>query len=178
MRSLQAGRLQSLGLFWNCCATLQASGCSRRRVAHGDLAMFSIGSHCCSSFQGRLSGWSRSDQHPQTILEGSREDIVATEGFPRRVSRGTKSYQKPPYPLGVDRITVVALLLLVFPNNRPSVQRTNAANPPVTHPVFLEVPKSPNGQTLYNEKGEAVARCGKEGRDISCLQHGARCDPG
>ena len=32
-----------------------------------------------------------------------------------------------------------------------------------THPVFVEVPKGPNGLTLYNAKGEIVAKCGKKG---------------
>jgi len=58
--------------------------------------------------------------------------------------------------------TVVAVLLLASTNNLPSIQNTNAANPSITHPVFVEAPKSPNGLTLYNEKGEVVARCGKK----------------
>ena len=31
-----------------------------------------------------------------------------------------------------------------------------------THPMFVEVPKGPNGLTLYNAKGEIVAKCGKK----------------
>ena len=37
-----------------------------------------------------------------------------------------------------------------------------AANSTITHPAFVDVPKSPNGLTLYNQKGEVVARCGKK----------------
>jgi hypothetical protein len=59
-------------------------------------------------------------------------------------------------------ITVVAFLLLASTNNLPSVRNTNAVQPSITHPVFIEAPKSPNGLTLYNEKGEVVARCGKK----------------
>jgi len=59
-------------------------------------------------------------------------------------------------------LTVLASVLLATPNNSPSVHHANAANPSVTHLVFIEVPKSPNGLTLYNEKGEVVARCGKK----------------
>jgi hypothetical protein len=59
-------------------------------------------------------------------------------------------------------IMVVAFLLLASTNNLPSVQNTNAANPSITHPLFVEARKSPNGLTLYNEKGEVVARCGKK----------------
>jgi hypothetical protein len=31
-----------------------------------------------------------------------------------------------------------------------------------TQPVFAEIPKSPNGLTLYNAKGEIVAKCEKK----------------
>lgn len=31
-----------------------------------------------------------------------------------------------------------------------------------THPVFVEVPKNPDSLTLYNAKGEIVAKCGKK----------------
>lgn len=71
-------------------------------------------------------------------------------------------------------ITVAALLLLMFGNNLPSVHKTNAANPPITHPVFLEAPKRPNGLTLYNEKGELVARCGKKDETF----HDCNMEPG
>ena len=56
---------------------------------------------------------------------------------------------------------IVAVWLLAFATNLPSVQNAKAASSSVTHPVFVDTPKSPNGLTLYNEKGEVVARCGK-----------------
>jgi hypothetical protein len=33
---------------------------------------------------------------------------------------------------------------------------------PVLRPQFQDVPKGPNGLTLYDEKGEVVARCDRE----------------
>ena len=59
-------------------------------------------------------------------------------------------------------ITLVAFFLFGSTTNLPSGQNTNAANSTITHPAFVDVPKSPNGLTLYNEKGEVVARCGKK----------------
>ena len=56
-------------------------------------------------------------------------------------------------------ITVAAFLLLVSTAKLPSVQTTDTENSSVTHPVFFHIPKDPNGLTLYNEKGEVVARC-------------------
>lgn len=37
----------------------------------------------------------------------------------------------------------------------------------VTHPSFVEAPKSPDSLTLYNAKGEVVAKCGKKGDQFS-----------
>lgn len=71
-------------------------------------------------------------------------------------------------------ITVVAVLMLAFTNNLPAAQKTNAADPPITHPVFLEAPKSPNGLTLYNEKGEMIARCRKKDETF----HDCNMEPG
>jgi hypothetical protein len=54
-------------------------------------------------------------------------------------------------------ITLVGFLLFASTTNVSSVQIGNARNSLVTHPVFAEAPKYPNGLTLYNEKGEVVA---------------------
>jgi hypothetical protein len=54
--------------------------------------------------------------------------------------------------------TIFALALLAAAANLPPVQvarPTNAA----TQPVFVDLPKDPGGLTLYNPKGEVVARC-------------------
>lgn len=59
-------------------------------------------------------------------------------------------------------ITLLAYFLLASTANQPAVQNTKAANSSVIHPVFADPPKGPNGLTLYNEKGEVVARCGKK----------------
>ena len=59
-------------------------------------------------------------------------------------------------------ITLVAFFLLASTTNLPSAQNTKAANSSVTHPVFADPANGPNGLTLYNEKGEVVARCGKK----------------
>jgi hypothetical protein len=59
-------------------------------------------------------------------------------------------------------ITLVAFFLLGSTTNLPWAPNTNAANSTITHPAFVDVPKSPNGLTLYNQKGEVVARCGKK----------------
>jgi hypothetical protein len=59
-------------------------------------------------------------------------------------------------------ITLVAFVLLASTANVPPVQNIEAANSSITHPALVDVPKGPNGLTLYNEKGEVVARCGKK----------------
>jgi hypothetical protein len=71
-------------------------------------------------------------------------------------------------------ITVLTFVLLMSTANLPSVQTTKAANSSSTHPVFVDVPKSRNGLTLYNEKGEIVARCRKKDRSF----HGCKMEPG
>ena len=59
-------------------------------------------------------------------------------------------------------ITLVGFLLFASTTNLSSVQIGNARTSSVTHPVFAEAPKDPNDLTLYNEKGEVVARCEKK----------------
>lgn len=59
-------------------------------------------------------------------------------------------------------ITLLAYFLLASSANQSAVQNAKAANSSVLHPVFADQPKGPNGLTLYNEKGEVVARCGKK----------------
>ena len=55
-----------------------------------------------------------------------------------------------------------ALILLASTTSGSVVQTAKAVNTPVVEPVFVDVPKGPNGLTLYNPKGEVVARCGKK----------------
>jgi hypothetical protein len=60
--------------------------------------------------------------------------------------------------------TLFALGLVAFAANLPSVLVLQPAKASITHPVFLSVPKSTDdgGLTLYNPKGEIVARCDKK----------------
>lgn len=58
--------------------------------------------------------------------------------------------------------TLVAVLLFAATSNGPSVHASNFAEPPATQPALVEIPKVPNGLTLYNEKGERVAQCDKK----------------
>ena len=59
---------------------------------------------------------------------------------------------------GVNVHTLVAICLLAATANGPSVHTINLAEPPVTQPALVKIPKGPNSLTLYNEKGESVAR--------------------
>lgn len=54
------------------------------------------------------------------------------------------------------------LLVLATLTSGSAVDTAKAVNPHANQPAFLEVPKGPNGLTLYNAKGEVVARCGKK----------------
>ena len=60
-------------------------------------------------------------------------------------------------------IALAAFVLLTSTANAPPLQNTETANSSITRPRFIEVPKDSNGLTLYNEKGEVVARCVKKG---------------
>ena len=71
-------------------------------------------------------------------------------------------------------ITLIAFVLLASTTNLPSVQNTKTANSSSTRPTFVEVPKSPNGLTLYNERGEVVARCRKKNESF----HDCRMESG
>ena len=57
--------------------------------------------------------------------------------------------------------SLFAFILLASATGGSAVQNLQPLAHPVTSPVFLEVPKGPNGLTLYNSKGEIVAKCGK-----------------
>lgn len=58
--------------------------------------------------------------------------------------------------------SVLALVLLVSTTNVALSQTAKATDSSITQPVFRDVAKEPRGLTLYNEKGEVVARCGKK----------------
>jgi hypothetical protein len=72
-------------------------------------------------------------------------------------------------------ITLLAFFLSASTPNLPPVLNTNpAANSSITHPAFVDVPKSPNGLTLYNQNGEVVARCRKKDEAF----HDCKMEPG
>lgn len=58
-------------------------------------------------------------------------------------------------------IALPALILLAAVSADVSVQNAKPSMTPVTKPALVEVPKGPNGLTLYNASGEVVARCDK-----------------
>ena len=60
-------------------------------------------------------------------------------------------------------------VLLALTATLPAVQTTNVANSSSAHPVFVDTPKGP-GLTLYNEKGEVVARCGRKNDSFQCCK--------
>ena len=58
--------------------------------------------------------------------------------------------------------TLVAICLLAATSNGPYIHAINLAEPAVSHPALVKIPKGPNSLTLYNEKGERVAQCEKK----------------
>ena len=56
----------------------------------------------------------------------------------------------------------LTVVLVASLSGGSTVQTAKAVNTPKADPVFLEVPKPPQGLTLYNAKGEVVARCGRK----------------
>jgi hypothetical protein len=57
--------------------------------------------------------------------------------------------------------TLLAFIVLASVTNASPVPPVKAASP-IAQPVFLSVPKPPEGLTLYNPNGEVIARCGKK----------------
>jgi len=55
-----------------------------------------------------------------------------------------------------------AFILLAAVSGDPSVERVKPPMPPVTKPALVEKPQNPNGLTLYNASGDAVAKCDKK----------------
>lgn len=58
--------------------------------------------------------------------------------------------------------SIFAFIVLASIHNGSAIQEAKAINPPAAPPAFLSVPKPPDGLTLYNAKGEVVARCGRK----------------
>ena len=55
-----------------------------------------------------------------------------------------------------------AFILLAAVSTGPALEHVKTDTTPVTRPGLVEIPKDPNSLTLYNEKGEIVARCDKK----------------
>jgi len=55
-----------------------------------------------------------------------------------------------------------AFILLAAVSANASVEHAKPHTNPVTKPALVEVPKGPNGLTLYNASGDAVAKCDKK----------------
>jgi hypothetical protein len=62
---------------------------------------------------------------------------------------------------------LVAAQALVLCGAHASVPVMKPLLPVVAEPVFLELPMGDGGLTLYNAKGETVARCDRKGNGFS-----------
>ena len=63
--------------------------------------------------------------------------------------------------------TLLAFVVFASLTNESALQTAQAVNPPKTDPVFLAVPKPPEGLTLYDAQGEVIARCGRKDDSFS-----------
>jgi hypothetical protein len=54
-----------------------------------------------------------------------------------------------------------AFILMAAVSTGTAVENAKTIATPALEPAFKDVPKGPNGLTLYNAKGEVVARCDK-----------------
>ena len=63
--------------------------------------------------------------------------------------------------------TLLAFVVLASLTNGSAVQTAKVVDRPKTEPVFLAVPKPPEGLTLYNAQGDVVARCGRRDDSFS-----------
>jgi len=57
--------------------------------------------------------------------------------------------------------SLLAFVVLASVTNGSAAQTAKAVNQP-SGPIFLSVPKPPEGLTLYNATGDVVARCGRK----------------
>jgi hypothetical protein len=55
-----------------------------------------------------------------------------------------------------------ALIILAAVTTAPIAENARPNANPVTSPALVEIPKGPDNLTLYNAKGEVVARCEKK----------------
>ena len=57
----------------------------------------------------------------------------------------------------------LGFILLAAIANAPDIQPAHLASTNITRPALVEMPHVPNRLTLYNTKGEIVARCKRRG---------------
>ena len=55
-----------------------------------------------------------------------------------------------------------AFILLAAAVSTPATEYVKPVSTPVMKPALIDIPKGPNGLTLYNAKGEVVARCDRK----------------
>lgn len=55
-----------------------------------------------------------------------------------------------------------AFILLAAVSSTPATDYVKPVSTPVMKPALIDIPKGPDGLTLYNAKGEAVARCDRK----------------
>ena len=58
--------------------------------------------------------------------------------------------------------SLLAFIVLASIPASSLIQSHNAVEPSIVQPAIVEAPKVPNGLTLYNARGEVIARCGKK----------------
>ena len=58
--------------------------------------------------------------------------------------------------------SLLTLVVLASLTNESAVQTAKSVTAPRHEPAFQQVPKPPEGLTLYNANGEVVARCGRK----------------
>lgn len=56
-----------------------------------------------------------------------------------------------------------SLVLLAAVATAPVADTIKPLTPPATQPALVEIPKGADGLSLFNAKGEVVARCDKKG---------------
>lgn len=55
-----------------------------------------------------------------------------------------------------------AFILLAAVFSTPVTDNINPVSTPVTKPALIDIPQPPNSLTLYNAKGNVVARCDRK----------------
>lgn len=62
---------------------------------------------------------------------------------------------------------LLAFVVVASLTHGTAAQTAQAVNSPKHDAVFQEVPKPPEGLTLYNAQGDVVARCGRKDESFS-----------